>query len=185
MPELAWAESTPVAQYLFSLRLGPLRVFPYRVTDTRGPHFSLSVHAPFLVCGAGLSDSPSRTPRAPPSPLRRVRPRSPESPTKPRNLITTNLRDLTSPVHKWVTPLPAKHRVGLGLPFTTSLRRRLGSLSSGPIEVHLGTLGAHGTSGGWLLLDRTGGAVGAPKFLIGAGSPPCNEDREKHCAIHR
>jgi hypothetical protein len=37
MSELAWAESTPVAQYLFSLRLGPLRVFPYRVTDTRDP----------------------------------------------------------------------------------------------------------------------------------------------------
>jgi hypothetical protein len=76
------------------------------VTDSRGPHFSLSAHAPFLVCGAGLSDSPSRTPRAPPSPLRRVRPRSPESPTKPRNLITTNLRDLTSPVHKRVSPPP-------------------------------------------------------------------------------
>ena len=41
MPELAWAESTPVAQYLFSLRLGPLRVFPYQVTDTWGPLFSL------------------------------------------------------------------------------------------------------------------------------------------------
>jgi hypothetical protein len=45
--------------------------------------------------------------------------------------------------------------------------RRQGSPSSGPIEVHLGTPGAHGTSGGWLLLDRAGGAVGVAEFRVG------------------
>jgi hypothetical protein len=45
--------------------------------------------------------------------------------------------------------------------------RRQGSPLSGPIEVHLGTPGAHGTSGGWLLLDRAGGAVGVAEFRAG------------------
>jgi hypothetical protein len=45
--------------------------------------------------------------------------------------------------------------------------RRQGSPSLGPIEVHLGTPGAHGTSGGWLLLDRAGGAVGVAEFRAG------------------
>jgi hypothetical protein len=60
--------------------------------------------------------------------------------------------------------------------------RRQGSPSSGPIEVHLGTPGAHGTSGGWLLLDRAGGAVGVAEFR--AGGRPSSRFLHQRPRIH-